>query len=97
MEVVASIQQSKLGLHDWSLSDLTIGLLLIYLQQASKNSVEDVKGVQILSDSIVSTGTLYFGNLIAETRDIFESLFPLHLHSTYSVNFSSLILFCLVP
>ncbi|KAH7862628.1 hypothetical protein Vadar_007398 [Vaccinium darrowii] len=53
MEVVASIQQSKLGLHDWSLSDLTIGLFLIYLQQASKNSVEDVKGVQILSDSVV--------------------------------------------
>ncbi|XP_058208508.1 uncharacterized protein LOC131321637 [Rhododendron vialii] len=53
MEIVASIQRSKFGLHDWSLSDLTIGLFLIYLQQASKNSSEEVKGVQIFSDSIV--------------------------------------------
>lgn len=67
MEIVASIQRSKFGLHDWSLSDLTIGLFLIYLKQASNNSFEEVKGVQILSDSIVSTGTLYFENLIAES------------------------------
>ncbi|XP_057507860.1 uncharacterized protein LOC130790833 [Actinidia eriantha] len=53
MEIVASIQRSKLGLQDWSLSDLTIGLFLIYLQQSSKNPFEDVKGVQISSDSIV--------------------------------------------
>ncbi|KAL6998743.1 hypothetical protein U1Q18_044999 [Sarracenia purpurea var. burkii] len=53
MEIVASIQRSKLGIQDWSLSDLTIGLFLIYLQQASKNPFEDVKGIQISSDSIV--------------------------------------------
>ncbi|XP_052179524.1 uncharacterized protein LOC127792908 isoform X2 [Diospyros lotus] len=53
MEIVASIQRSKLGLQDWSLSDLTIGLFIIYLQQASKNQFEDIKGVQVSSDSIV--------------------------------------------
>lgn len=64
MEIVASIQRSKLGLQDWSLSDLTIGLFIIYLQQASKNQFEDIKGVQISSDSIVSAGTLNFKQLI---------------------------------
>lgn len=52
-EIIASIQRSKIGLQDWSLSDLTIGLYLIYLQQASTNKVEDVKGEQISSESIV--------------------------------------------
>ncbi|KAL3517676.1 hypothetical protein ACH5RR_020265 [Cinchona calisaya] len=52
-EIFASIQRSKIGLQDWSLSDLTIGLYLIYLQQASTRKVEDVKGEQITSDSIV--------------------------------------------
>ncbi|CAK9150022.1 unnamed protein product [Ilex paraguariensis] len=52
-EIVASIQWSKLGLQDWSLSDLTIGLYLIYLRQASMNPFEDVKGVQISSESTV--------------------------------------------
>ncbi|XAR58632.1 hypothetical protein NMG60_11014107 [Bertholletia excelsa] len=52
-EIIASIQRSKVGLQDWSLSDLTIGLFLVYLQQASKGPIEDVKGVQISSDSIV--------------------------------------------
>lgn len=52
-EIIASIQRSKIGIQDWSLSDLTIGLYLIYLRQASTNPFEDVKGVQISSDSIV--------------------------------------------
>ncbi|KAA8543351.1 hypothetical protein F0562_021154 [Nyssa sinensis] len=52
-EIIASIQRSKLGLEDWSLSDLTIGLYLIYLRQASANPFDDVKGVQITSDLIV--------------------------------------------
>ncbi|TMW98590.1 hypothetical protein EJD97_003821 [Solanum chilense] len=52
-EIFASIQRSKLGLQDWSLTDLTIGLYLIYLQQASTSPIEDVKGEQIYSDSIV--------------------------------------------
>ncbi|KAG2719098.1 hypothetical protein I3843_03G244200 [Carya illinoinensis] len=52
-EIIASIQRSKIGIQDWSLSDLTIGLFLIYLRQASTNPFEDVKGVQITSDSIV--------------------------------------------
>ncbi|XP_059625997.1 uncharacterized protein LOC132269026 isoform X2 [Cornus florida] len=52
-EIVAGIQRSKLGLQDWSLSDLTLGLYLIYLQQASANPFEDVRGVQISSELIV--------------------------------------------
>lgn len=52
-EIIGSIQRSKIGIQDWSLSDLTIGLYLIYLRQASTNPFEDVKGVQISSDSIV--------------------------------------------
>lgn len=52
-EIFASIQRSKLGLQDWSLTDLTIGLYLIYLQQASTRPIEDVKGEQIYSDLIV--------------------------------------------
>lgn len=52
-EIFASIQRSKLGLQDWSLTDLTIGLYLIYLQQASTSPIEDVKGEQIYSDLIV--------------------------------------------
>ncbi|XP_075100798.1 uncharacterized protein LOC142176634 isoform X3 [Nicotiana tabacum] len=52
-EIFASIQRSKLGLQDWSLSDLTIGLYLIYLQQASTSAVEDVKGEEISSELIV--------------------------------------------
>ncbi|KAJ9543294.1 hypothetical protein OSB04_023001 [Centaurea solstitialis] len=57
-EILASIQRSKLGVQDWSLSDLTIGLYLIYLQQASTNPFEDVKGVKISSDTVVQ-GLIY--------------------------------------
>ncbi|KAK9057378.1 hypothetical protein SSX86_022213 [Deinandra increscens subsp. villosa] len=52
-EILASIQKSKLGVQEWSLSDLTIGLYLVYLQQASKNPFEDVKGVKISNDTVV--------------------------------------------
>lgn len=52
-EIIASIQRSKTGIQDWSLSDLTIGLFLIYLRQASVNPFEDVNGVQVSSDSMV--------------------------------------------
>ncbi|KAK4847961.1 hypothetical protein QYF36_007592 [Acer negundo] len=52
-EIIASIQRSKIGIEGWSLSDMTIGLYLIYLRQASLNPFEDVKGVQIKSESIV--------------------------------------------
>ncbi|XP_021898412.1 uncharacterized protein LOC110815066 [Carica papaya] len=53
VETISSIQRSKIGLEDWSLTDLTIGLYLIYLRQASLNPFEDVKGVQVLSESTV--------------------------------------------
>lgn len=52
-DILASIQRSKVGLQDWSLSDLTIGLYLIYLRQASSNPAEDFKGVQISCNSMV--------------------------------------------
>ncbi|KAK9684926.1 hypothetical protein RND81_10G243200 [Saponaria officinalis] len=52
-EIIASIQKSKLGVQDWSLSDLTIGLYLMYLRQASVNPLEDVKGVQISSEPVI--------------------------------------------
>lgn len=48
-----SIQRSKVGIQDWSLSDLTVGLYLIYLSQASSKKIEEFKGVQIFSDAIV--------------------------------------------
>ncbi|KAG6774576.1 hypothetical protein POTOM_021934 [Populus tomentosa] len=52
-EIIASIQRSKIPIEGWSLSDLTIGLYLIYLRQASLNLFEDVKGVEVSSESIV--------------------------------------------
>ncbi|EXC31930.1 Sn1-specific diacylglycerol lipase alpha [Morus notabilis] len=52
-EIISSIQRSKIGIQDWTLSDLTIGLYLLYLRQTSVNRVEDVKGTQIFSESIV--------------------------------------------
>ncbi|PRQ25910.1 putative lipoprotein lipase [Rosa chinensis] len=52
-EIIASIQRSKTGIQDWSLSDLTVGLFLIYLRQASVNPFEDVTGIQISSDRLV--------------------------------------------
>lgn len=58
VETISSIQRSKIGLEDWSLTDLTIGLYLIYLRQASLNPFEDVKGVQVLSESTVSNTSL---------------------------------------
>lgn len=48
-----SIQRSKVGIQDWSLSDLTVGLYLIYLSQASSKKIEEFKGVQIFSDAMV--------------------------------------------
>ncbi|CAK7346435.1 unnamed protein product [Dovyalis caffra] len=53
LEIIASIQRSKIAIEGWSLSDLTIGLYLIYLRQASLNPFDDVKGVEISSESIV--------------------------------------------
>ncbi|KAI4303717.1 hypothetical protein MLD38_039315 [Melastoma candidum] len=52
-EIIASIQRSKVGVQDWSLSDLTIGLYLLYLRQASDNLPHDISGEQVSSDLIV--------------------------------------------
>ncbi|XP_065874972.1 uncharacterized protein [Euphorbia lathyris] len=52
-EIIASIQRSKTGIEGWGLSDLTVGLYLIYLRQSSLNPSEDFKGVQISSEIIV--------------------------------------------
>ncbi|URE22909.1 Lipase (class 3) [Musa troglodytarum] len=52
-EILMSIHRSKVGIQDWSLSDLTVGLYLIYLSQASSKKIEEFKGVQIFSDATV--------------------------------------------
>lgn len=52
-EIISSIQRSKIGIQDWSLSDLTVGLFLIYLRQASINPFEDVNGIQVSSAKLV--------------------------------------------
>ncbi|WJX12003.1 hypothetical protein P8452_02547 [Trifolium repens] len=52
-EIIAHIQRSKIGIQDWSLGDLTVGLYMIYLRQASTHPFEDLKGIQISSESIV--------------------------------------------
>lgn len=57
-EIISSIQRSKIGVQDWSLSDLTLGLYLLYLRQASTEPFQEVKGVQISCDSTVITNTL---------------------------------------
>jgi len=54
-EIIASIQRSKLGIEGWTFGDLTIGLYLIYLRQASLSPFEDVKGVEVVSESTVRT------------------------------------------
>ncbi|CAM8962553.1 unnamed protein product [Rhodiola kirilowii] len=52
-EIIASIQRSRVGIQDWSLSDLTVGLYLLYLRQASMDPFEDIQGIQISSEAIV--------------------------------------------
>ncbi|KAF6164973.1 hypothetical protein GIB67_005342 [Kingdonia uniflora] len=52
-QIVDFIQWNNTGIRDWSLGDLTVGLYLIYLCQAYIEEIEHVKGVQIVSDSIV--------------------------------------------
>ncbi|KAL1832784.1 uncharacterized protein LOC108205316 isoform X1 [Daucus carota subsp. sativus] len=52
-EIISSIQRSKIGVQDWCFSDLTLGLYLLYLRQASTEPFQDVKGVQITCDSTV--------------------------------------------
>ncbi|XP_020682856.1 uncharacterized protein LOC110099891 [Dendrobium catenatum] len=52
-EILTDLQVSKAGIQEWSLSDLTVGLYLIHLSQASTAKVEDLKGVQINSESMV--------------------------------------------
>ncbi|CAD6219982.1 unnamed protein product [Miscanthus lutarioriparius] len=51
-EILSDLQRSKISIKDWSLSDLTIGLYLIYLSQASSKN-EAFKGVQISSNKMV--------------------------------------------
>uniref|UniRef100_A0A804MLQ3 Fungal lipase-type domain-containing protein n=1 Tax=Zea mays TaxID=4577 RepID=A0A804MLQ3_MAIZE len=52
-EILSDLQRSKISIKDWSLSDLTIGLYLIYLSQASSKNSEAFKGVQISSNKMV--------------------------------------------
>lgn len=52
-EIISSLQRSKIGVQDWCFSDLTLGLYLLYLRQASTEPFQDVKGVQISCDATV--------------------------------------------
>ncbi|CAN1766521.1 Diacylglycerol lipase-beta [Linum perenne] len=52
-EIITSIQRSKIGIEDWTLSDFTIGLYLLYLRQGSVNALEDVKGIQVSSEATI--------------------------------------------
>ncbi|CAL5080247.1 unnamed protein product [Urochloa decumbens] len=52
-EILSDLQRSKISIKDWSLSDLTVGLYLIYLSQASSKDVQAFKGVQISSNKMV--------------------------------------------
>ncbi|KAF8675224.1 hypothetical protein HU200_047892 [Digitaria exilis] len=52
-EILSDLQRSKISIKDWSLSDLTVGLYLIYLSQASSKNIETFKGVQISSNKMV--------------------------------------------
>jgi len=57
-EILSDLQRSKISIKDWSLSDLTVGLYLIYLSQASSKN-EAFKGVQISSTKMVCPAGLY--------------------------------------
>uniref|UniRef100_I1QRI5 Fungal lipase-type domain-containing protein n=1 Tax=Oryza glaberrima TaxID=4538 RepID=I1QRI5_ORYGL len=46
-EILSDLQRSKVSIKDWSLTDLTIGLYLIYLSQASAKDAQAFKGLHI--------------------------------------------------
>ncbi|KAI4998927.1 hypothetical protein ZWY2020_054269 [Hordeum vulgare] len=52
-EIISDLQHSKVSIQDWSLSDLTVGLYLIYLTQASAKNAQAFKGVRICSNKKV--------------------------------------------
>ncbi|XP_078427570.1 alpha/beta-Hydrolases superfamily protein [Wolffia australiana] len=52
-EILSNLQRSKAGIQDWSFSDVTLGLYLIYLRQSSTQKSETVKGTQVFSDKLV--------------------------------------------
>ncbi|GJM99623.1 hypothetical protein PR202_ga16743 [Eleusine coracana subsp. coracana] len=59
-EILSDLQRSKISIKDWSLSDLTIGLYLIYLSQASAKNAETFKGVHISSNKMVCRLSLFY-------------------------------------
>lgn len=63
-----------MGIEGWSLSDLTVGLYLIYLRQASLNLSEHVKGVEITSESIVRVKYLLWRKYLHSLYEIFFKL-----------------------
>ncbi|KAF0911485.1 hypothetical protein E2562_011134 [Oryza meyeriana var. granulata] len=52
-EILSDLQRSKVSIKDWSLSDLTVGLYLIYLSQASAKDAQAFKGLHISSNDKV--------------------------------------------
>lgn len=51
--IISGLQRSKVSIKDGRISDLTIGLYLIYLSQASAKNTEAFKGVEISPDKKV--------------------------------------------
>lgn len=74
-EIFASIQKSKIGIQDWSLSDVTVGLFLVYLRQASSVAHENVKGVQITSESTVHVSIMSLRHIYGRFDQIFQFMF----------------------
>lgn len=62
-EIFSDLQRSKLGIQDWSFGDLTVGLYLVYLCQATEKP-KDTNGVPIFSESIVIFFRLAFFPLV---------------------------------
>lgn len=53
VEIATSLNRSTIGMQEWSLGDLTLGLYLLSLHHASEMAADNIKGEQILSDYVV--------------------------------------------
>lgn len=53
VEIATSLNRSTLGMQEWSLGDLTLGLYLLSLRHASEMAVDNIRGEQIFSDYVV--------------------------------------------
>lgn len=65
-EILSDLQRSKVSIKDWSLTDLTIGLYLIYLSQASAKDAQAFKGLHISCNNKASPPSLLFPITISQ-------------------------------